>query len=312
MARRSQQKDPNVLQQELVSLIQNFETYLKNNELREQVLALIPAHRLLSDLGSSLITENIPAARDRIIFYLQKYPFTIINGEELMVVAGIGEWARRVRELRVQYGWPIVTGLSASEMAKEGDLTIEGIDITTMSSDNYILLNTEPDRDAAYRWNIANDIRKETKLSVKDKILKYFRSNTGKPVTGEELRYIANDQTEWARRVRELRTEQGWPIVTKQTGMPELAIGVYILELDRQAPPHDRTIPDSLRRKILKRDNFQCQNCQWHINEYNRADPRILELHHKKHHAHGGENTEENLITLCNVCHDTIHSNDSA
>ncbi|WP_139153108.1 HNH endonuclease, partial [Enterobacter kobei] len=33
----------------------------------------------------------------------------------------------------------------------------------------------------------------------------------------------------------------------------------------------------------------------------------FLELHHIEHHADGGENTLDNLITLCNVCHDEVH-----
>lgn len=310
MARRSRQSVPEEIRQELVSLLQNFESKLANDDLREQVLDLIPAYRLINDLGSSLVPEDIPSARERILYYLKKYPLTIINGEELMVVAGISEWARRVRELRVQFGWPIITGISAAEMAEEGDFDIEGMDILHMAPDDYMLLSLDPDREAAYRWNIANEIRKERGTSVRDKLLKFLRANIGKPVTGEELRYVANGHTEWARRVRELRTEEGWPVVTKQTGMPELPVGTYVLELDRQAPTHDRTIPDSVRGKVLRRDEFRCQKCGWRIEEYNRADPRILELHHKKHHVKGGENTEENLVTLCNICHDQLHAHE--
>jgi len=77
--------------------------------------------------------------------------------------------------------------------------------------------------------------------------------------------------------------------------------------MDRQAPVHDRLIPDPVRVAVLRRDAYQCQHCTWHIDEWNKADPRILELHHKKHHADGGDNTAENLITLCNICHDEIH-----
>lgn len=308
MARRSRQSVPEHIRQELVSLLQDFESKLVSDDLREQVLNLIPAYRLINDLGSSLIPEDIPASRDRILYYLKKYPLTVIDGEELMVVAGISEWARRVRELRVQFGWPIITGVSASDMAKEGELNIEGMDVLHMALDDYMLLSEEPDREAAHRWNVANDIRKEKGISVKEKLLKFLRSNIGKPVTGEELRYVAKGHTEWARRVRELRTEEGWPVVTKQTGMPELPVGTYVLELDRQAPSHDRTISDSVRGKVLRRDEFNCQECGWSIDEYNRADPRILELHHKKHHVKGGENTEENLITLCNICHDLLHA----
>jgi 5-methylcytosine-specific restriction endonuclease McrA len=39
-----------------------------------------------------------------------------------------------------------------------------------------------------------------------------------------------------------------------------------------------------------------------------RDDPRkMLELHHKQHHKNRGENTIENLETLCNVHHDQRH-----
>lgn len=308
MARRSKQSEPEAIRKELISLLTAFESKLKTNHLREQVLALVPGYRLFSDLGSSLIPADVPSARERILHYLKEYPLTVIRGEELMVVAGISEWARRVRELRVEFGWSIISGVSAAEMAEEGDLVIEGLADRNMAPDEYMLLSTEPDREAAYRWNLANDVRKEKATSIRDKILKFLRANVGKPVTGEELRYVSNGRTEWARRVRELRTEQGWPVVTKQTGMPDLPVGSYVLELDRQAPVHDRTVPDAIRGKVLRRDQFRCTDCGWSIEEYNRADPRILELHHKKHHVHGGENTEENLITLCNICHDAWHA----
>ncbi|MCF8067596.1 MAG: HNH endonuclease [Desulfobacterales bacterium] len=34
-----------------------------------------------------------------------------------------------------------------------------------------------------------------------------------------------------------------------------------------------------------------------------------MEFHHIKPHVEGGENTEENLIALCTICHDDIHRN---
>jgi hypothetical protein len=135
-----------------------------------------------------------------------------------------------------------------------------------------------------------------------------MRTNVGKFVTGEELRYVAKDKTEWARRVRELRTEYGWPIVTKNSGRPDLPIGTYLLEQDRQSPMHDRHIPDPVRREVLRRDNYQCKRCGWTHSLWNRSDSRHLELHHIEAHASGGDNTEANLITLCTVCHDLWHS----
>lgn len=71
---------------------------------------------------------------------------------------------------------------------------------------------------------------------------------------------------------------------------------------------HDRIIPDPIRVAVLERDGFKCTCCGWSRDKLNRDDPRkMLELHHKQQHKDGGENTVENLITLCNVCHDAIH-----
>lgn len=277
------------------------------------MLSLVPAFHLLRDLGSSLINENISAARDRIIFYLRKYPRKIIHGDELMVVSGISDWPRRVRELRVEFGWAIISGVTAKELAEadaeEGVVTeFDGRPLSSIKPEEYVLTQEELDRDAAYRWNIANSIRKADG-SVKEKLLKFLRANVGAHITGEELRYVASDKTEWARRTRELRTEEGWPVVTRSQGRFDLPVGVYVLEEDRQAEPHDRRIPDPVRVAVLKRDNFACRKCGWTHADINTSDPRkLLELHHKVHHAVGGENSVENLVTLCNVHHDEIHA----
>ena len=135
-------------------------------------------------------------------------------------------------------------------------------------------------------------------------------ANVGKPISGEELRYVAKERTEWARRVRELRTEEGWPILTKFTGRSDIEVGVYVLESDRQIPKHDRGIDDDVKGKVLRRDDYRCRDCGWNYTLWNRSDPRHLELHHKIAHVRGGENTPDNLITLCNTCHDKVHRHD--
>lgn len=313
MARRSQPSNvPEELRQSLVELLTNFAEELHKEDLREKVVALVPAFHKLRDLGSSLIPQSEAAsARERIIAYLKQYPRVVIDGDELMVVSGINEWARRVRELRVQFGWWIYSGVTFTQMAQNPDdeamLRTMGIDPKAIRPDQYVLMREEQDRDAAHRWNVLNEIRKK-KVSVKEKIIEYLRKNVGTPVTGEELSYLAGKTKEWARRVRELRTEDGWPIATKNTGRNDLPVGVYVLEEDRQAYEHDRIIPDPIRVAVLERDGFKCTCCGWSRDKLNRDDPRkMLELHHKQQHKDGGENTVENLITLCNVCHDAIH-----
>ena len=223
----------------------------------------------------------------------------------MLVVSGIQEYARRVRELRVQFGWAVASGVTIKEMREDQDAEIQN-ELKVMKPSDYVLLNEMQDRDAAHRWNVANTIRKE-RGSVHNKILKYLRANVGEPVTNEELRYVAGDKTEWARQVRELRTEFGWPIATKSTGRPDLSIGVYVLQADRQSPEHDRHIADDIRREVLRRDGYKCQECNWSHEKWNPSDPRHLEIHHVKHHVKGGANVKENLRSLCAVCHDKIH-----
>ena len=208
--------------------------------------------------------------------------------------------------MKIQFGWPIVSGVTAKEMYAENEFPLKNINPNSMGPSDYILISTKQDRDAAFRWQLANDIRKEN-IGVREKLLKYFRANVGKQITGEELKYLAKNRSEWGRRVRELRTEFGWPVMTRNSGRPDLDVGIYLLEADRQSPEHDRQIKDTVKSEVLRRDEYKCTKCNWSHEEWNRSDPRHLELHHVKPHAEGGENTEENLITLCTVCHDDVH-----
>ena len=265
-------------------------------DVRTRVLALLPAYDSLQSLGKSLIPEGLQvSARQRLLKYFQLYPKVVIHEKELAVVAGISEWARRIRELRVQFGWKIITGITVRQIAAENELSWEFELPGTLGPNDYCLIDIHQDRDAAHRWNVANDIRKDP-AGAKEKILMYLRKNIGKIVTGEELSYVAQS-SEWARRTRELRTEDGWPISTKMSGNPSLAVGEYILEDDRQAPPHDRNIKESTRREALKRDGYRCCNCGWPQGSRSKFDQRFLELHHIEHHADGGSNELENLIT---------------
>lgn len=292
---------------DLIDLLQNFDQ--TNKDLREKVLAIVPAWDLLSGLGKSLIPDDIArSGRDRILHYFLQYPCQILSGKELAVVAGMDDWPRRVRELRREHGWMIASGLSLRDMLAEGDLhlPLANSQLAEMTPNDYLLLSDVQDREAAHRWHIASEVRRSTG-GAKSKILTFLLQNIGQTVSGEELRYVTKDKSEWARRTRELRTEDGWQICTHWNGRPDLAPGMYVLESDRQLPAHDRSIDDRVRRATLRRDHHTCQHCGWSHDQWNRSDPRHLELHHREHHADGGGNEAENLVTVCNVCHDGIH-----
>ena len=55
---------------------------------------------------------------------------------------------------------------------------------------------------------------------------------------------------------------------------------------------------DNLRNQVLRRDGWRCQSCGTMSN---------LEVHHKEFRSQSGDDSEQNLITLCSACHATVH-----
>jgi hypothetical protein len=207
-----------------------------------------------------------------------------IEGEELEVVSGISEYARRVREWRVEFGWPI-----------------------THNGSRYILERDEPDDTKAELWRTLNTIRRSGS-SARDNMLALFKAlPVGQPISTAQLRYVADNKD--MRRVRELRTEFGWRIMTRNTGMPQLRADQYVLVDPTPMEPHDRQINPETVVRVLQRDKNRCQKCKWHPNERVTGDPRqYIELHHINWHSEGGANELDNLATLCNVDHRTVHT----
>lgn len=265
---------------------------------REKILLLVELFSSVKKLGiqSHSYISKVNAS-DRIRLYLVEHVGTAIDAKELAVVSGISEYGRRVRELRVQDGFKILTGHSNDPET--------GVHLKPTQ---YFLLEIDPDISAARRWHIANRIRKEKQGGSGGRVLHYLLENVGQIITSEELAYVAK-ASEFGRRVRELRTEQGYAISTKFTGRPDLKMGEYVLENDKRiAEPHDRKIPYDVQKVVYERADNTCQLCSWNREKWTKHDPRILELHHLTSHAAGGQNTPENLAVLCSKCHDDVHA----
>ena len=270
-------------------------------ELRGKVLRLVDIYQNVRDLNVKVVRESgcdARGARERLRLYFVHNVGVVLDATELEVVSGISEYARRIRELRVEDGYSILTGNSSSP---DSDLELK--------PDQYILIKPEPDLEAAHRWHIANRIRNDEDLtSAKSRILEYLKANVGKVVTSEELFYVAKDKN-WARRTREIRTEMGYAVCTRFTGRPDLRSGEYVLESPEPgAPAHDRNIPIDVQKIVYARDGNTCRVCGWNHDLWTRQDPRFLELHHVREHVEGGKNEADNLIVACNICHDGIHA----
>lgn len=265
---------------------------------REKVLLLVDVSGGVKKLGIS--TNAVAAkvgARERLRLYLEENVGVVVTAQELEVVSGISEYGRRIRELRVEDGYKILTGHS-----NDPELGIE------LGGSEYLLLQCEPDVTAARRWYIANRIRKEKVGGSRGRLCRYLLENVGQVVTNEELSYVAKAK-EFGRRIRELRTEDGYAIATRFTGRPDLRMGEYVLEsAERIAERHDRRIPFEVQRAVYERDGNRCRICGWSREQWRREDPRILELHHIEAHVEGGANIEANLVCLCGRCHDDVHA----
>ena len=285
--------DPTEVLQSVRDLLAAFAEQLPENpdETRAEVLRLAAMLDGLRGLARTRLRRLTAAtnARDRVLAYLKMFVGKLVDSRELQVVGGIQEVPRRIRELRVQFGYDISTGYSRADLRPN----------------QYVLESLEPYVTEAHKWRTANKIRR-TKASVKSKWLELLKAYVTEPVTKEQLAYVAPNRD--FRRARELRTEEGWRVVTRQSGRPDLPAGVYVLESTEQLPPHDRNIPDATYEAVLQRDEQRCRYCGWSVSKRSPASRRqFLEVHHIEHHARGGRNNEENLITLCNLHHDEVH-----
>ena len=144
------------------------------------------------------------------------------------------------------------------------------------------------------------------KLSARAKLRQHFLANIGRVMDSYELRKAAGGITEWARRVRELRTEEGYQILT-HNDRSDLKPGEYIL-LERQpVPAFERGMSKELRAFVLDRNGFTCQMCGAVAGEPHPADPtRRTRLHigHIIDKSMGGTDDPSNLRAICSVCNE--------
>jgi hypothetical protein len=125
-------------------------------------------------------------------------------------------------------------------------------------------------------------------------------------VTSIEIRDAAGTSvSEWARRVRELREQEGWKIVTHHD-VTHLKPGQYVLT---EEPPEnlikfERGISTKLRAEVLDRNGFTCQMCGLTPGEIDPATGRKVRLHlgHIKDKSLGGKIELSNLRALCSTC----------
>jgi 5-methylcytosine-specific restriction endonuclease McrA len=60
----------------------------------------------------------------------------------------------------------------------------------------------------------------------------------------------------------------------------------------------DPELYEQLRHEVVRRDGWRCRLC---------STGSGLEVHHKEFRSQSGDDSEQNLITLCSACHANVH-----
>ncbi|MDP9225114.1 MAG: HNH endonuclease [Actinomycetota bacterium] len=143
--------------------------------------------------------------------------------------------------------------------------------------------------------------------SAKDRIKGFFRANVGQVVTAAQVQEVARPVSEWARRVRELRDDEGWPIITNNDSAV-LKPGEYLLvgePPERRGRSSQRTgLSQRLRAEVLIRDGYTCQMCGACAGEMDPETGRKVRLHIKRIGDESSTEPDErsNFETVCSTC----------
>lgn len=144
------------------------------------------------------------------------------------------------------------------------------------------------------------------KKGARSKLREHFLANIGRIMDAQELQAVAGGITEWARRIRELRNEEGYQILTNND-RDELKPGQYLLEDPTIIPSFSRNISKETRAFVLDRNGFTCQMCgavAGEIHPYQSNRKTRLHIGHIIDKSQGGTDESSNLRALCSVCNE--------
>lgn len=144
------------------------------------------------------------------------------------------------------------------------------------------------------------------KRGARSKLREYFLLNIGNILESDDLRAISGNISEWARRVRELRNEEGYQILT-HNDRSDLKPGQYLLLESKPRPAFSRKISKETRSFVIDRNGQTCQMCGAKAGEPHPYDnTRVTRLHigHIIDKSHGGSDEPSNLQALCSVCNE--------
>lgn len=153
-------------------------------------------------------------------------------------------------------------------------------------------------------------IPKEAAAGSRSRILQFLLTNIGKVVGKDEIRRASGNASEWARRLRELRDEFGYQILSHKDRR-ELKPGQYLLETDVRLPALPRAISKETRAFVLERNGYTCQMCGLAAGDPDPFHPSQkvrLNMGHIIDKSKCGTDTPGNLRAVCTNCNEGLQN----
>jgi hypothetical protein len=152
--------------------------------------------------------------------------------------------------------------------------------------------------------------KKKEPSGSRSRILAFLLANVGRVVGKDEIRHASGNASEWARRLRELRDEFGYQILSHKDRR-ELKPGQYLLETDVRIPAFPRSISKESRAFVLERNGYTCQMCGLAASDPDPFHPGLkvrLTMGHIIDKSKGGTDTPENLRAVCTNCNEGLQN----
>ena len=148
------------------------------------------------------------------------------------------------------------------------------------------------------------------KKNSKTKILEFLLAHQGQVVTSAQLQKASGNVAEWARRLRELRDEEGYRILSNKD-RADLKPGQYILLDDHRVPAFRRGISKETRALVLERNGYTCQMCGLGAGDpdpYHPGRTIRLTMGHIIDKSKGGDDSIQNLRAICSNCNEGLQN----
>lgn len=141
-------------------------------------------------------------------------------------------------------------------------------------------------------------------------ILDFFLRNIGVVVRSRDIQRASGGAVEWARRVRELRNEEGYQILSHKD-LADLKPNEYVLKTTKRVPAFTRGISKQTRAWVLERNGYTCQMCGVAAGD---PDPLggsrsvRLTMGHIIDKSKGGDDVPNNLRAVCTNCNEGLQN----